>query len=246
MPDGVGARRWRHCRGAFLRRAGERKPASVGSGSGPSEVQLCFKTELTFEEYVTERGWEKATLGTCPFHPKGGCGFAAHGTYMRKVPDIAYVARAYCPEAGVTIGLLPEFYASRMRGTLDALEETVARVEQAESVEKAAEEVRPGDREDAVTLPTAVRWVRLRVAIVKAVLVAVLGAFPGLLAPGPPTVAHVRARLGTTSALVALRQIAGARQLYALPGPLGLNPPPGGRFIHVQQSPGSDGPPAPE
>jgi hypothetical protein len=56
---------------------------------------------------------------------------------MRKVPSVAYMARWYCPQARATSGLLPDFYASRMPGTLDALEETVASVEAADA--------RPGD-----------------------------------------------------------------------------------------------------
>jgi hypothetical protein len=210
-------------------------------------VQLRFETELTFEEYATGRGWERATLPTCPFHPAGGCGLSGHGTYMRKVPSVAWVARWYCPQAHATIGLLPDFYASRIPGTLDALEEAVVRVEETKAIEKAADELRPADAPDAVTLPTAVRWVRLRVELVKAVLIAVLGLFPDRFAPfapGPPTMRHFRDRLGTHRALVALRGIAEAH-LHALPVPLGLVPPPGvwgaGPF---QQSSGPDPPPA--
>ena len=205
-------------------------------------MQLRFETELTFEQYATGRGWEKATLPACPFHPGGGCGLSAHGTYMRKVPAVAWVARWYCPQAHATIGLLPDFYASRLPGTLDALEETVMRVEKAETIEKAADELRPADAPDAVTLPTAVRWVRLRLELVKAVLIAVLGLLPDRFAPGPPTIRHFRDRLGTDHVLVALRGIAQAH-LHVLPLPLGLVPPPGvcktGPF---QQSPGSDPP----
>jgi hypothetical protein len=218
------------------------RPVPVGTEGGPNEVQLRFETELTFEEYATERGWERATLRRCPFHPAGGCGLSAHGTYMRKVPSVASVARWYCPQARATIGLLPDFYASRMPGTLDAIEETVARVEESATIEKAAEELRPAEAPDAVTLPTAVRWVRRRLELVKAVLLAVLGLFADLLGPGPPTMTQVRERLGTQRALVALRGIT-ASHLHVLPVPLGLVPPPGvwGRF---QQSTGSDPPPA--
>lgn len=207
-------------------------------------MQLRFETELTFEEYATGRGWERATLPRCPFHPGGGCGLSGHGRYMRKVPSVAWVARWYCPQAHATIGLLPDFYASRMPGTLDTLEEVVARVEAAEPVEKVAEKLRPAEAPDAVTLPTAVRWVRLRLELVKAVLIAVLGLFPDRFAPGPATVRHFRDRLGTHRALVALRGIAEAK-LHVLPMPLGLVPPPEirGAGPH-QQSTGSDPRPA--
>jgi hypothetical protein len=166
---------------------------------------------------------------------------------MRKVPGVALVARWYCPSARTTVGLLPDFYASRMPGTLDDLEDTVARVEKAETLEKVASEVRPADTPDAVTLTTAVRWVRLRVHLVRVALIAVLGLFPDRLAPGTPTIAHVRERLDTTRALVALRGIA-ARHLHALPRPLGLVPWPRHVRGHAgphQQSTGSDGDPPP-
>jgi hypothetical protein len=164
---------------------------------------------------------------------------------MRKVPSVAWVARWYCPQAHVTIGLLPDFDASRLPGTLDALEETVARVEAVEPIEKVAEEVRPAEAPDAVTLPSAVRWVRLRLELVRAVLIAVLGMFPDRFAPGPPTIRHFRDRLGTEPALVALRGI-GEAKLHALPMPLGLVPPPAMRRVGpFQQSPGSDPPPTP-
>jgi len=209
-------------------------------------VQLRFKTELTFEQYATGRGWEGATLPSCPFHPEGGCGFCRHGSYMRKVPGVAMVARCYCPRECVTVGLLPDFYASRLPGTLDALEEAVARVEDAKSVEQAAQEARPAEAQDAVTLATAVRWVRLRVQLVTATLAALLALCPGRFGSGAPTVGHFRAQLGTTRALVSLRGVAEAH-LHALPMPLGLLGPPtrqsSGRLS--QQSPGPDGPPAP-
>jgi hypothetical protein len=166
---------------------------------------------------------------------------------MRKVPGVAYVARWYCPQARATIGLLPDFYASRMPGTLDALEETVARVEAREAVEKVAAETRPAEAPDAVTLVTAIRWVRLRVHLVRVALIAVLGLFPGRFAPGTPTVKHFRAKLGTPRALAALRGIAEAH-LHVLPMPLGLVPPRAdcrARAGPVQQSPGPDGSPPP-
>jgi hypothetical protein len=130
-----------------------------------------------------------------------------------------------------------------MPGALDALEEIVGRAEETATIEKAAAEVRPADTADAVTLPTAVRWVRLRMRLVRVVLLAVFGIFADRFAPGTPTVAHFRKRLGTTRALVALREIAEAH-LHALPRPLGLNPRSRDaptRTARPQQSPGSDG-----
>ena len=191
--------------------------------TGP-KVQLRYPTELTFEEYVTAEAWRQARLETCPLCPAGQCRPGRHGTYLRKVPTPARVARFYCPETGTTIGLLPDFYASRMPGTLPALEEAVAHAEAAPSVEAAANALRPGDVDAAVTLPTAMRWVRLRLARVRATLATVRGLMPARFEPCPITVRAFRAALGVPSVLVALRGIC-ARYLHMLPAPLGLRPP---------------------
>ncbi len=61
-------------------------------------MQLRLESTLSFEEYVTGRGWEQATLAACPLCPPGSCHFQRLGTYMRKVPAVGFVARYYCPE----------------------------------------------------------------------------------------------------------------------------------------------------
>jgi hypothetical protein len=142
---------------------------------------------------------------------------------MRKVPAVGFVARYYCPEQRTTFGLLPDFYASRVPGTLDDIERTAARAEVSTSLEQAAEDLRPGDESDAVTLGVAVAWVRLRVVWVRALLITVAGLFPDLFAGLRPSVRAFRERLGTSRVLVVLRGIC-EPHLYALPRPLGLNP----------------------
>jgi hypothetical protein len=142
---------------------------------------------------------------------------------MRKIPIVAYVARYYCPEQRTTFGLLPDFYASRMPGTLDALEAAAAKAEDSVSVEKAADELRPADADDAVTLGAAVAWLRLRVASVARTIATVLGLMPDRFRGASPRVRSFRERLSTMRVLVALRGIC-ERYLYALPAPLGLNP----------------------
>lgn len=164
---------------------------------------------------------------------------------MRKVPEVAQVARYYCPESHTTIGLLPDFYASRMPGTLDMIEEAAAKAEGAASVEKAAEALRPADAPDAVTLAAALVWLRLRVAIVRALLATVKGLMPELVGEDvPPRISAFRRRLGTLRVLVALRGIC-ERHLHRLPAPLGLVPRPEmvlrGRARRAQ-SPGPDPP----
>jgi len=207
-------------------------------------VQLRYRTELTLEDYVRTQAWQKARLDTCPICPAGQCRPERHGTYLRKVPRAALVARFLCPSTGTTIGMLPDFYASRMPGTLPDLEEAAARAEVAPSVEAAAEELRPGDVEGAVTLPTAVRWVRLRLAIVRATLATVRGLLPGLFERCEVTVRSFRERLGVGSALMALREIC-EHYLHRLTPPLGLVPPPEGIRLRGKRLPQSTGPDPP-
>jgi hypothetical protein len=210
-------------------------------------VQIRLESTLTFEEYVTSRGWEQATLAACPLCPVGACHLERLGTYMRKIPAVGFVARYYCPEQHTTFGLLPDFYASRVPGTLDEIEHAAVRVEASAGLEQAAEELRPGDDPCAVTLGAAVAWVRLRVAWVRALLITVAGLFPDLFAGVRPSVRAFRERLCTSRVLVALRGIC-APYLYVLPRPLGLNPRTGWSVACEDERPqpiGSDGPPDP-
>jgi hypothetical protein len=225
--------------------AAERKrPASGGTSAGLLEVQLRLATEQTFEQYRTQRGWETATLSACPLCEPGACHFHRLGTYMRKVPSVAYVVRYLCPEQHTSFGLLPDFYASRMPGTLDMIEEVAAKAETAPSMEKAADEVRPADAPDAVTLGAALVWLRLRVLIARALLTTVKGLMPERFGDLPPRVSAFRRRLGTLRVLVALRAIC-EPQLHRLAAPLGLVPRPEQvlerRHAHAQP-PGPDPP----
>jgi hypothetical protein len=183
-----------------------------------------LETTLSFEEYATSRGWEQASLEVCPLCGSGACHLQGLGTYMRKQPAVAYVKRYYCPERHTTFGLLPDFYASRKPGTLDDIEHVAAAAEVEGSQERTAEQLRPGDAPDAVTLRAAVAWVRHRVAWVRALLMTVASLLPDLFVGVPASVRAFRVHLGTSRVLVALRGIC-ARHLYALPPPLGLNPP---------------------
>jgi hypothetical protein len=144
---------------------------------------------------------------------------------MRKVPVVAFVARYYCPEQHTTFGLLPDFYASRLPGTLDRIEEAAATAEQGDGIERAAGQVRPADEPDAVSLGAAVAWLRRRLELLRALLVTVMGLLPDLFAGVGLSVRAWRERLGSSRVLVALRGIC-ARHLHALPRPLGLNPGP--------------------
>ncbi len=125
------------------------------------------------------------------------------------------IRRYYCPTAHETFSLLPDCLASRFPGDLDDLERVVAHVEAAPSIEAAADVLCPES-----VLPSAVRWVRRRLTLVRATLLAVVTLLPDLFC-GDAHLGAVRAALGTDHALVLLRARA-ATVLAALPRPLGF------------------------
>jgi hypothetical protein len=203
-------------------------------------VQLRFKTGLTGAEYVTREGWRLARLARCPLHPRGGCGFARHGTYERMSPPGTRIARWYCPRGHRTFSLLPDHLAARFSGTLSQIEQVVATVEQAPSLEAAADRL----RSDSVTLPSAVRWVRRRVGPVRALLTVLVGLLPQLLLGCAPTIGALRTRLSCAQVLMGLRELAQIH-LQGLARPLGFQHPlyaGGERNPSFQQHLGPDPP----
>ena len=203
-------------------------------------MQLRFHSGHTSSDYVTLQLWRSASLSRCPLHPKGGCGFARHGTYARVDPPGTRIARWYCRQGHSTFSLLPDHLAARFPGTLAQIEEVVAAVERAPSLEAAANTLRPDD----VTLATALRWIRRRVHLVRINLIAVVSLLPDLFVGRAPGIHAFRLLLGAESALVALREIT-TSHLAALSRPLGLRPPQGaggGRKALLQQRKGPDPP----
>ena len=179
-------------------------------------MQLRFKTGHTSEQYVRRQAWRDARLPRCPLHPRGGCGFARHGSYERRRPAGARIARWYCPQGHCTFSLLPDCLAARLPGTLAELEAVVYAVEQAVSLEAAADRLR-GD----IDLPGAIRWTRRRVQGVHGALTVLRGLLPEHFASCPATVSAFRVRLELEVVLPELRELA-AHTLHALPAPLGL------------------------
>lgn len=172
-------------------------------------------------------------------HPQGGCGFARHGTYGRKSPPGARIARWYCRKAPETFSLLPECLAARLPGTLAGVEAVVRAAEQAPSLEAAADRLRPD-----IELPGAVRWTRRRVRAVHAALSALRGVEPERFAWCPATLGAFGEVLGVEAVLVELREVAG-EWLHVLPPPLGLQPRPvrGGEAVSLRQQPMGPDPP---
>lgn len=180
-------------------------------------VQLRFDTGLADEEYVNRELWRSASLTRCPLHPRGGCGFSSHGTYLRKKPAGTRIARWYCRLGHCTFSLLPDHLAARFPGPLAEIEEVVLAAQQAPSLEACAQALRP----DAVSLPAALRWLRRRLAPVRALASTAVGMLPHLLQGCQARVDALRERLGTVSALSRLRQEL-AQHLPALAAPLGF------------------------
>jgi hypothetical protein len=182
-------------------------------------VQLRHPTALTSEDYVRQQAWQQASLDRCPLHARGGCGFERHGTYTRVEPAGIQVARWYCRTGRQSFSLLPDCLASRLSGRLDAVEDVVATVEArvaaGVSMEAVSEEIRPD-----IQLPGALRWLRRRLYPVRMALLALVTLMPGRLG-SEPRLAAVREALGTTQALVRLREI-GTKHLGSLAPPVGF------------------------
>ncbi len=181
-------------------------------------MQSRFESDLTGEEYVSQQAWRNASLTRCPLHPKGGCGFARHGTYERLSPPGTRIARWYCPQGHRTFSLLPDCLAARLPGTLAEVEAVVAAVEQANSVEAACSELRLD-----IELPGVLRWVRRRVQAIHASLNTLKGLVPERFVGCKPRLGAFAERLGLDAVLPTLRQMA-APYLTLLPAPFGFSP----------------------
>lgn len=205
-------------------------------------VQLRFDTGLAGAEYVTRELWRSASLACCPLHPRGGCGFARHGSYARKKPAGTRIARWFCPQGHCTFSLLPDHLAARFPGTLAEIEQVVAAAQAADSLQACADALRP----EPIGLPGALRWLRRRLDAARTLLPIVVTLLPQLMQGCAPTIAAVRRHLGVDEVLSTLRDVL-AEQLPALAVPLGFvhrarggGAPAGG----VQQHMGPD-PPVP-
>lgn len=181
-------------------------------------VQLRFATNLTSEQYVSQQAWRRASLDLCPLHPEGGCGFKRHGSYSRCEPVGARVARWYCRAGRTTFSLLPDCLAAKLPGTLAELEQVLAVLAQAPSLEAAADQLRPD-----IELPGRLRWVRRRKRLLHSALVTLIALLPEVFGHCEPTLSSMVDHVGseTGAGLMVLRVM--ARQLlHRLPPPLGF------------------------
>lgn len=203
-------------------------------------MQVRLRIALTSEQYVSQQAWREASLPCCPLG-HDPCRAVGHGSYERKRPAGTRVARRWCKPCGVSIGLLPDFLASRVSGTLDEFEQTAAAAEQAPSQWKAAEQARPHDG----AFESAVKWVRFRIQTVRELLGSAVGLVRELLGC-EPTLGAVRDRLGLAGGgvLRTLRALC-ERHLESLAAPLGLVPRPDAVAKRKRRHPQSTGPDPP-
>lgn len=196
------------------------RSATITAGADrDAGVQLRFATDLTSDEYVSQQAWQYASLEACPWHPEG-CRIKRHGTYERKDPPGAKVARWYCVEAQATVSLLPDCLCAKLPGSLEEAETVVISVEESDSVEAAADALRPD-----VWMYGRLPWVRRRLRLVYAGLVALRTMLPEIFGDCVPTVGAMREHLGVSPLLPLLRAV-GAAFLQMLPPPLGFGPRP--------------------
>lgn len=183
-------------------------------------MQLRYATTLPVEQYIQRKAWRDAKLDHCPLHPKGGCKFAKHGTYPRKFPDGAKIARWYCPDGCATFSMLPDCLSSRLPGTLVEVENIISQIEKSSSQEAAAENIRLD-----ISLPSALRWMRRRLFLIRSTLILLIELLPSLPENCQPTVSSFRSVLGIEFVLPQLRMLANP-YLDILPPPLGFGPRP--------------------
>src|SRR5699024_6781764 len=182
-------------------------------------MQIPLRTRSSVEAYIAGQEWRAACLPTCPLHPSGGCSFARHGSYTRVTPKGMRIARWYCPEGHRTFSLLPDFLAARWPGLLTDIEHAVAQAQSARSLEAAADTLRGFE----VTLPSALRWLRRRVATVQTGLETLSRALPPALTAMPASDSVLPLNPGRDDVLLELRRSLSPSLLHRLAAPLGLS-----------------------
>ena len=181
-------------------------------------MQILFETRMTSEQYVSERGWQSATLSRCPAHPSGGCGFRAHGSYGRKSPAGLRIARWYCAKGQVTFSLLPDFMAAGFVGVLGEVERAARVAEETASVAAAAQQLRP-ELDDH---RSAERWLRRRLSALRSGLSSLVTSVPELFGVAA-TLSAVAAKLKAEAGRVLeVARSAGVALLAVMATPLGF------------------------
>ncbi len=185
-------------------------------------MQLVYETTSSCRQYVSEKGWQNATVSSCPNHGDSCGSFHRLGYYRRYTPyGDALIARYYCRASHRTFSLLPVFFAARMPGTLNELECVAAVMESGGSALQAAAETRRHYRVEAAGMR---RWANRRLTRVQLCLITVMTLLPAHFINCPVKVLAIRRHLDTDCALVKMRTLSVAH-LSAIPAPVGFRPP---------------------
>ena len=179
---------------------------------------MRFATNLTDEEYVSQRAWNAVSAPPCPWCKPGTCELAPHGFYARVKPQGALIRRFICRTTGWTVSLLPDCFAAWVKGSLEEQEEPVRVAEGAATQALAVERVRPPGE---CSLASAQRWLQRRMQWVGVLLVTVKGLYPERFTGVEPTLAGFGQQLGSETVLRTLREVAEAH-LGNLPAPVGF------------------------
>lgn len=179
-------------------------------------MQIRYNTRLTLKEYIKQEAWKQVSLDHCPLHPDKECTPSRHGYYIRQYPEPCKIARFICTVKRATISLLPDFFASRLPGTLNEVEDAVNVAEASSSLEEAAEILRSD-----ILYPYSLRWLQRRIKYVRTALTLIAGLFPEYVYPD---LQSFRRWLGCEYVLCTLRKKAGD-YLHDLPMIIGLVPP---------------------
>lgn len=119
-----------------------------------------------------------------------------------------------------TIARLPDCLASRLSGSLSEIEAVILQVEQANSINTAAEQLRPD-----IELPGVLRWIRCRIKGIQSALAIIKELYSERFTGCQLTITAFSQHINGNDVLFALREIA-ASHLVVLAPPLGFKPPP--------------------
>ena len=204
--------------GGAVRNRVARTDGSRRAVVGPA-VQMRLATNLTDEEYVSERAWNAVSAPPCPWCKPGTCELAPHGFYVRVKPRGALIRRCICRTTEWTVSLLPDCFAAWIKGSLEEQEQAVRVAEGAATQTEAVERVRPPGE---CNLASAQRWLQRRMQWVGVLLVTVKGLYPERFTGVAPTLAGCGQQLGSETVLRTLREVAAAH-LRELPAPVGFH-----------------------
>lgn len=135
--------------------------------------------------------------------------------------------------------MLPDCLSSRLSGTLIEVETVIKQIESSPSQEAAANNIRLD-----ISLPGVLRWMRLRLSLIRLTLSLLIELFPSLLNNCKPTFLSFRFVFDDKNILPQLREFA-SQYLDVLPPPLGFGPRPEtkkSKKSHFQHQTGTDPP----